>query len=75
MVATPKDHHAAPSALLLQFGRQDEAFPQEKVVAFAKAGSEPKSVKWYEADHSLNDEARRDRIEWLRTRLGLARTQ
>jgi len=63
--------HAAPSALLFQFGLQDEAFPREKVEAFAEAGSEPKLVKWYDADHYLNDEARSDRIEWLRTRLGL----
>lgn len=66
---------AAPSALYFQFGLQDEAFPREKVVAFAHAGSEPKLVKWYDADHFLNDEARSDRIEWLRTQLGVAETQ
>jgi dienelactone hydrolase len=66
---------AAPSALLFQFGLQDEAFPREKVEAFAEAGSEPKLVKWYDADHYLNEEARSDRIEWLRTRLGLVRSQ
>lgn len=65
--------HAAPSTLLFQFGLHDEAFPREKVEAFAEAGSEPKSVRWYEADHDLNDEARSDRMEWLRTRLGLTR--
>ncbi len=67
--------HAAPSALFFQFGLQDEAFPRDKVAAFAEAGSEPKFIKWYDADHFLNDEARNDRIEWLRTRLGLDRTQ
>ena len=66
--------HAAPSALLFQFGLQDEAFPREKVVGFAEAGSEPKLVQWYDAGHYLNQEARGDRIEWLRTRLGLSRT-
>lgn len=65
--------HAAPSALFFQFGLQDEAFPRERVVAFAEAGSQPKSVKWYDADHYLDDAARSDRIEWLRTQLGLAR--
>jgi len=67
--------HAAPSALLFQFGLQDEAFPREKVAGFAEAGSEPKLVKWYDAGHYLNDEARSDRMEWLGTRLGLSRTQ
>lgn len=67
--------HAEPSSLFFQFGLQDEAFPREKVEAFAEAGSEPKLVKWYDADHFLNDAARDDRIEWLRTQLDLAPRQ
>ncbi|MCI0580637.1 MAG: dienelactone hydrolase family protein [Chloroflexi bacterium] len=64
---------AAPSALLFQFGQQDEAFPEEKLVGYAEAGSEPKLVKWYEAGHFLNDEAGDDRLDWLSTQLGLTR--
>lgn len=63
--------HAAPSALLFQFGVLDKAFPPEMVVKFVEAGSEPKEVRWYEADHFLNDRARTERAEWLRTRLEL----
>jgi dienelactone hydrolase len=60
---------AAPAALLFQFSRNDEAFPRANVEAFAAAGSEPKTVKWYDADHFLNNEARRDRQEWFRKQL------
>jgi len=62
--------HAAPAALFFQFGLQDKAFPRERVVEYAEAGSEPKLVKWYNADHFLDDEARDDRIEWLGRQLG-----
>lgn len=64
--------HAAPSALFFQFGRQDDFFGREKFLAYAEAGSEPKQVKWYDADHySLNEAGREDRMEWLRTELDL----
>jgi dienelactone hydrolase len=63
---------AAPAALFFQFGRQDNFFEPEKFEAYAAAGSEPKSVKWYNTDHYFsNNEARQDRIEWLRLQLGL----
>lgn len=63
---------AAPSPLLFQFGLQDRAFARDKFVEFAAAGSEPKAVEWYNADHYLPDPgARRDRLEWLRTHLNL----
>ena len=64
--------HAAPAPLLFQFGLQDHAFPRDKFVEFAAAGSEPKVVKWYCADHYLPDPAtRRDRLGWLCEHLGL----
>jgi len=64
--------HTAPSALFFQFGLQDKSFPRQHFLDYYQAGSEPKSIKWYEADHySLNEEGRRDRVEWLRTELGL----
>lgn len=66
--------HAAPSALLFQFGLQDQAFGPEKMKAFAEAGSKPKAIKWYQADHFLeNERARRERMEWLSAQLSLDR--
>jgi hypothetical protein len=34
---------------------------------YYEAGSEPKSIRWYNADHySLNEVGWSDRIEWLK---------
>ncbi len=63
--------HAAPSSLFFQFGLKDNFFAREKFEEYAEAGSELKLIKWYNADHYLDDEARGDRIEWLRMQLGL----
>ena len=63
---------AAPAPLLFQFGLKDRSYPRERMVEFAAAGSEPKAVKWYCADHYLPDpDARQDRLEWLRAHLDL----
>lgn len=63
--------HARLAALFLQFGKKD-AYPAEQVAArYAQAASEPKLVRFYDAGHELNDEARRDRAAWLRERIGL----
>ena len=59
--------NAAPSALLFQFGLQDVFFPKQKFLEYYEAGSNPKSIQWYNADHySLNEAGRSDRIEWLK---------
>ncbi len=64
--------HAAPSALFFQFGLRDAFYPRENFLEYYDAGSEPKLIKWYDADHySLNEEGRSDRIEWLSMQLGL----
>lgn len=64
--------HARPSALFLQFGKQD-AYPTEaEAIRYAQRASEPKTVKYYDAGHALNDEARRDRAAWLRKEIGLS---
>ncbi len=63
---------AAPAPLLFQFGFQDRSFPRVKFIEFSAAGSEPKVIKWYNANHYLPDPgARRDRLVWLRTYLRL----
>ena len=63
---------AAPSALFFQLARQD-MFPRDKLMAYVEAGSEPKRVAWYDADHfSVSDAGRNDRMKWLQTELDLS---
>lgn len=63
--------HAAPAALLFQFGRQDRAVPPENALRLFNAASEPKSIRWYEAGHGLNTQARVDRERWICEQLGV----
>jgi dienelactone hydrolase len=57
--------HAAPAALFFQSARLDQFIPREDASAFYQAASDPKELKWYDADHGFNDEARADRAAWL----------
>ena len=62
---------AAPAVVFFQLSRED-LFPHESLLAYAEAGSEPKRIAWYDADHySVNEIGRDDRIEWLQSSLGL----
>lgn len=65
--------YVAPSALFLQFGKKDTYPSEESAAVYAKAASNPKLVKFYDAGHELNDEARRDRAEWLRKQIGIGK--
>lgn len=62
---------AAPAHLLFQNGRTDELVPAADGRAYQEAGSEPKTILWYDAGHRLNDQATRDRHEWLAKEIGL----
>jgi len=63
--------HASPSNLFFQFGIHDTFYSKEKFMDFYNAGSTLKSIKWYESNHYLNEEAYTDQIKWLVTQLGL----
>jgi dienelactone hydrolase len=63
--------HAAPSALLLQFARNDGILSEALERRFFDLASAPKELKFYDAGHALNAEARRDRFDWLRSQIGL----
>jgi pimeloyl-ACP methyl ester carboxylesterase len=57
--------HAAPAKLLFQFAKRDEFISPLDAEVYLLAASAPKEVRWYDTDHAFNDEARRDRDEWL----------
>jgi dienelactone hydrolase len=61
--------HAAPSALFFQNGRRDEIVPKPALTALARAGSEPKQVKWYDMSHVPSERAWEDSSRWLLGRL------
>ncbi len=64
--------HAAPSELFFQFGSDDIFFPNQKFLKYYIAGSQPKTIKWYNADHyGLNEKGCLDRIAWLKAQLSL----
>jgi len=57
---------AAPATLFFQFDLEDKGFGREKFEEYVQATSNPKQVKWYQADHySVNEVGRSDRIKWL----------
>lgn len=64
---------AAPAHLLFQNGRTDEAVPAADGRAYQEAASQPKTILWYDAGHRLNEQATKDRHEWLAKEIGLKR--
>lgn len=67
--------HAAPSSVLLQYARNDGFLNEGRERHYFSLVSEPKALRLYDAGHALNAEARRDRYEWLRARIGLRRLE
>jgi len=63
--------HAAPAVVFLQFSNQEKSMTPELERRHAAIVSEPKQVKFYDAPHALNAEARRDRIAFLTEQLRL----
>ena len=63
--------HAAPAVILLQYGSREKFLNAERGSQYAAIVSEPKQLKIYDAEHALNAEARRDRIQFLIEQLRL----
>lgn len=64
--------HAAPTPLLFQFARFEQYFNEAAMLRYARAGSEPKLVQWYDTGHGLNDvRPLIDRANWLRGHIGM----
>lgn len=57
--------HAAPAIVFMQYAMQEQFLTPDRARAYAEIVSEPKRFKLYDAPHSLNAEARRDRIAFL----------
>ena len=62
---------ARPSALFFQDGLRDTIVPHAQLAALAAAGSSPKQIRWYRADHGLDAQAFRDQLAWLSRELGV----
>ena len=64
--------HAAPATVLFQFANTDHFITREDAMTFYEKASQPKEVKFYDAEHDMNVElARKDRRDWLTRQLRL----
>jgi dienelactone hydrolase len=63
--------HAAPAHLLFQNGRTDELVPAATAEVYQKAGSEPKTVIWYDGGHAITPKVIEDQMKWLAKRIGI----
>ena len=57
--------HAAPAIVFLQFATQEDFLTPARAREYYAIVSEPKSMKFCEASHALNAEARKNRIAFL----------
>jgi hypothetical protein len=55
--------------VFLQYASQEKFLNPERARQYAAIVSDPKRLKLYDAPHSLNAEARRDRIAFLAEKL------
>jgi dienelactone hydrolase len=68
----PLAHVAAVrGALFVQAGRSDAVVPERALRRLAAAAPEGTRVRWYAADHALDERARRERLDWLARELRL----
>ena len=63
--------HASPTALLLQSGRLDNLVPAADAQALHAATPQPRTIRWYDAGHGLDQQATFDRLDWLHEEIGL----
>jgi dienelactone hydrolase len=62
---------APPTALLLQSGRSDDLVPAADAQALHAAAPQPRTIRWYDAGHGLDQQALFDRLDWLHEAIGL----
>jgi predicted esterase len=61
----------APASVLFQFARSDRYVPYYVADKLTEAAGGAAKAKDYASGHELNDEAREDRLAWLRKQFGL----
>ena len=61
----------AEGDVLLQAGRSDSVVPERALRALAEAAPDGATLRWYAAEHDLDDRARRDQLAWLSAKLGV----
>ena len=62
--------HEAPTTLLFQSARWDEAIAQSDAKAFFDAAGEPKQLRWYDTGHKMDvPAATKDRTDFLKKEL------
>ncbi|MCJ7658146.1 MAG: hypothetical protein MUO67_03240 [Anaerolineales bacterium] len=61
---------AAPAAVLFQNGIHDTNVPPSDALRYQTAANQPKTVIWYDSDHSLPLQAHLDAAVWLQSYLG-----
>jgi cephalosporin-C deacetylase-like acetyl esterase len=64
--------HLGPASALFQYATHDEFVPVDEAKHFFESSSGPKQMKFYDSNHALNAQARRDRYEFLRKHLALS---
>jgi hypothetical protein len=75
LIDAPFSHGERKGTSPLRFDdqdRQDQLVPPADGKAYQEAGSEPKTLMWYDAGHGLDKQAVEDRQRWLAEKLGLA---
>jgi predicted esterase len=60
-----------PAAVLFQFAKSDKYVPDYVADKLTEAAGGQADSKSYESGHELDEEARKDRLAWLRVELGL----
>lgn len=67
----PINHIAklAPAPIYFQFGNDDFHVPEDRIQEFFASASDPKQLRIYEAGHGLNNQAKIERLAWLRKHL------
>jgi dienelactone hydrolase len=63
--------YLGPSPALFQYATHDEFMTVAMEQKYFDASKGPKEIKFYEATHSLDARARRDRYEWLKKQVGI----
>ncbi|MBZ5668354.1 MAG: alpha/beta fold hydrolase [Acidobacteriia bacterium] len=67
---------AAPISVFFQFATFEQYFSRSAMERYARAASQPNTVRWYDTAHDLNDvQALLDRADWLQQRIRIASTR